>query len=444
MPFLRELGLKLLHYNEQLTIGEMAQRMKVPRHIVDEISRELRKEKMIQFVAASAVHYENVPIRLTEVGRERVDEALKRSRYAGPVPVTLEQYNNTIESLMSIRTSVKRERLLRSLSHLVFAPEVLERVTAALHSGRACLVYGPSGNGKTEIVSSFAANLESGTIVPHAIYTYGQLIKVFDRLHHTPVSNPPTARGMEVDERWVHIKTPVVMVGGELARDALELGHDANAGLHQLPPHLKAQNGVFIVDDFGRQAMRPEEMLNRWIVPMERSWDIFSLNTGEILSVPFDVTLVLSTNLSPADLMDEALLRRIPYKVHVPAPQPQQLWKIANVVAESMGVEIHRDGLEYLMDKVFSAGRVPRASVPRDLMRIIVDGARFYDAPARLTPESVERAWNLSYGTDSDGQAGAVVTPRQRAGIPERTPVPRETLPNGDKPRPRAESLPKR
>ncbi|MEX2236855.1 MAG: hypothetical protein WEB00_04865 [Dehalococcoidia bacterium] len=410
-PFLRELALKILHYSERLTVSGMSQRMRIPRVIVDDLVRDLRREKIFEYVAGVTSNHENVPFRLSDAGQVRAADALKRSRYAGPAPVPLDQYNKVVEQLMAVRQKVGRERLKQALAHLVFAPDVLDSVCAALHSGRATLIYGAPGNGKTEIVTSFARSLESGTLVPHAIYTYGQVLKAYDRLHHVPLG--PTEHQFGVsgpkgnDERWVPVRTPVVVVGGELTRDALELGYDEHTGFHQLPPHLKAQNGFFVVDDFGRQKMRPEEMLNRWIVPMERSIDMFAMHTGEIVTVPFDVTIVLSTNLQPSDLMDEALRRRIPYKVEVPAPSPQELYQILQSNARSLGVECERAGVEYFMHKAFNSGRNPRACMPRDLMRIIVDGSRFYDETPKLTPESVDRAWSLSFGPDVVGAAPA-------------------------------------
>jgi predicted ATPase with chaperone activity len=421
-PFLRELAIKILHYGERLTVSSLAQRMRIPRMLVDEIGREMRREKLIEYVAGVTQNYENVPFRLTDLGQQRAADALKRSRYAGAAPVPLDQYNQVIENLLAQRQRVSRERLKESLSHLVFAGDVLDSVCAALHSGRACLLYGPPGNGKTEIVTSFANCLDSGTLVPHAIYTYGQVIKAFDRLHHIPLA--PNEHNFAVggpkgnDDRWVPIRTPVVMVGGELTRDALELGYDEHAGFHQLPPHLKAQNGFFVVDDFGRQKMRPEEMLNRWIVPMERSIDMFAMYTGEIVTMPFDVTLVLSTNLQPTDLMDEALQRRIPYKVEVPPPSPQELYQILQGNAQSLGVECERDGIDHFMQKAYNSGRDPRACMPRDLLRIIVDGSTFYDDTPRLTPDAVDRAWSLSFGPDALGKGGAPRASKPSAGTP--------------------------
>jgi predicted ATPase with chaperone activity len=418
-PFLRELALKILHYAERLTVSGLAQRMRIPRILVDEITREMRREKLIEYVAGVTQNYENVPFRLTDLGQQRAGDALKRSRYAGAAPVPLDQYNRVVETLLAQRQRVSRSRLKESLSHLVFAPEVLDSVCAAMHSGRACLLYGPPGNGKTEIVTSFANCLDSGTLVPHAIYTYGQVIKAFDRLHHIPL--PPSEHKFGAagpkgnDERWVPIRTPVVMVGGELTRDALELGYDEHTGFHQLPPHLKAQNGFFVVDDFGRQKMRPDEMLNRWIVPMERSIDMFAMHTGEIVTMPFDVTLVLSTNLQPTDLMDEALQRRIPYKVEVPAPSPQELYQILQANAESLGVECERAGIDHFMQKAYNSTRDPRACMPRDLLRIIVDGSTFYGETPRLTPEAVDRAWGLSFGPDALGKGAAGRSPKAAA-----------------------------
>jgi predicted ATPase with chaperone activity len=436
-PFLRELAIKILHYSERLTVSGLATRMRVPRHIVDEITRDLRREKLCEFIAGTTHNYENVPFRLTDLGQQRAADAMQRSRYAGPVPVPLDQYNKVIEALMASRQRVQRDRLKESLSHLVFAEETLEAVCAALHSGRAALIYGPTGNGKTEVVTSFASCLQDGTIVPHAIYAYGQVMKAFDRLHHITMDfdEPESVNGPGGhDQRWVSIRTPVVLVGGELTRDALELGYDEGSGLHQFPPHLKAQNGFFVVDDFGRQKMRPDEMLNRWIVPMERSIDMFALTTGEILTIPFDVTLVLSTNLQPSDLMDEALQRRIPYKVQIFPPSPQEFWQILTVNARQLGVECDRAGVDHLMQKTFNGERVPRACLPRDLLRIIIDGATFYGGQPRLTPESVDRAWELYFGPEVLGRSSMQAGPLPMGGranlngssqsIP-RSPVPR-------------------
>jgi predicted ATPase with chaperone activity len=300
-------------------------------------------------------------------------------------------------------------RILSALSQFVMSPAVRDNVARALHSGRATLIFGSSGNGKTAIIEQFARHADDTVIIPYALYVHGQLVRIFDAAVHTPTEQPAddydpgifkaATRTNGRDKRWVEVRRPVVVVGGELTQEALELSFDPVARFYQAPPHLKAQDGVFVVDDFGRQRIRPEELLNRWILPMERGDDLLTLHSGENFSVPFEIALMFSTNLQPADLVDEAFLRRIPYKVNLPSPNPEQFKEITRRVCGSRKVEFSEDTLDYLVERLYHEDFPfePRGAYPRDIAQLITDSARFDGVPVTLSRELIDRALNVYF-----------------------------------------------
>ena len=296
-------------------------------------------------------------------------------------------------------------RILEALSPFVMTSEVLDGLARALHSGRATLIFGSSGNGKTAIIESYARHADDTVIIPYALYIHGQIVRIYDAAVYTKAEEDgeperggsllkAQARTSRFDQRWLRVRRPVVVVGGELTQESLELSFDPVARFYQAPPHVKAQDGVFVIDDFGRQRIRPEELLNRWILPMERGFDLLTLHSGESFMIPFEIALMFSTNLSPGELVDEAFLRRIPYKVNLPSPQPEQFKEIMRRICASRRVSYTEETLTYLVQRLYASdfGFEPRGAYPRDLVQIITDSARFDGVQPVLTPEFIERA----------------------------------------------------
>jgi predicted ATPase with chaperone activity len=307
----------------------------------------------------------------------------------------------------------------------VLTKEVHDGLARAFHSGRPALIYGDSGNGKTAIVDAYSRSFGETVLIPAALYVNGQLIRVYDPAVHDRVelgaaglrviasggeADPVEARGVlnraikTLDRRWLAVKRPVVVVGGELTIESLELAFDPTGGFYQAPPHVKAQDGVFVIDDFGRQAMRPEQLLNRWIVPLERGYDLLTLTSGERLTVPFESSVLFSTNLSPADLADEAFLRRIPYKVRITNPGSAQLSEIARRECRRRGWPVDEEGIEMMMRMLYRPELpAPKSVYPRDIMSIIEDGASYRGETPRLSSESLTDAIRVYFVSEGIG-----------------------------------------
>jgi hypothetical protein len=274
------------------------------------------------------------------------------------------------------------------------------------------MVFGPSGNGKTHVITEFIRRLGGEVLVPYSIYAYGQIIRIYDPLNHERVRDDETLRedvgqGFKrsatrddmLDRRWVKIKRPGLIVGGELTAESLELGYDPQTHFYQAPKHLKAQGGFLVVDDFGRQKVSPTELLNRWIMAMERGRDNLLLRTGESIDVPFHITLLLSTNLNPTDLADAAFLRRIPYKAYIPPTSPEQFTEILRKVCVEYHASYREENLGSVVsavDKVAATGL--SGSLARDLVSIVVDTAEMEGRPPELTAEAVTMAYKQFSG----------------------------------------------
>jgi hypothetical protein len=408
--FLEDLITKLLHYNGPSSTEMLSARSGLSFEIVDSLLQDMKTDHLVQVTSASHYGELSYKYRLTERGEQRAMDALTRSRYGSVAPVTLEQYTEVVSKQSLRQTPPSPGRILEALSQFVLAPNVVDNISRAFHSGRASLIFGSSGNGKTAIIESYARHADDTVIIPYSLYIHGQLIRIFDGTVHARVEEPGLPvpengifkgglRARRLDQRWVRVRRPVVVVGGELTQESLELAFDPVARLYQAPPHMKAQDGVFVIDDFGRQRVRPEELLNRWILPMERGFDVLSLHSGESFMVPFEIALMLSTNLQPADLVDEAFLRRIPYKVNLPSPTPEAFKEITRRVCAAKRVSYTEDVLTYLVQRIYSDEFAfePRAVFPRDIVQIIVDSARFDGVQPALTPEFIERAMEVYF-----------------------------------------------
>lgn len=409
VSLLYELVLKIIHFSGPSTTETVCQRIGLPFTIVEGLLQDLKREQLLEVVGTSRLNELGFRYRLTTRGEQRAMDALSRSRYASVAPVTLEQYTPVVRRQSLRQTPPSPGRILQALNELVLSPRTVDNLARALHSGRTTLIFGASGNGKTAILEHYARYTNDTIIVPHALYVHGQLIRIFDAAVHQPVEPElkpvddfglfkPQSRVNRLDRRWIQVRRPVVIVGGELTQESLELSFDPVAHFYQAPPHLKAQDGMFVIDDFGRQRVRPEELLNRWILPMERGFDLLTLHTGESFSVPFEMALMFSTNLRPEDLVDEAFLRRIPYKVHIPGPTREELCEITRRVAASRRLACTPEQIERFVDMLCAdPAREPKGVYPRDLIQIIFDIARFEGSEPALTPEMIERAMRVYF-----------------------------------------------
>lgn len=411
--FLTDLTLKIVHYSGTPSMAQLVRRLGLSQEIVSQLLSALTEERLVEILSQSDLYTGNYRYRLSERGQGRVAEALERTRYAGPCPVTAEQYNAVIRRLIDFKQDTSsRARIKASLHDLVLPSDTADSLARALYSGKSTIIHGPSGNGKTVLLERYAEDMGGFSIVPYAIYAYGQVIRVFDQSIHEPLEQQMDDSNslkddQKRDRRWVTVKRPAIVLGAEMDREALDLGYDPTARFYQAPPHVKATNGALIIDDFGRQQIPTRDLLTRWLIPMERGWDSLSLVTGEKLVVPFKVQLLFSTNLRVKDLADEALLRRILYKIQVPNPDRENFAEILRLACRQKAIKVEEGALDYAVDKMYRhPGLQPRGSYARDLLDIMIESASFDSVDPVFDRESFDHAFQLFVTHEVDGEDG--------------------------------------
>jgi predicted ATPase with chaperone activity len=404
---LLDLCIKTMYYTGRPRVRVIASQLGLTFHIVQEILTFLKREQLCEVVGSAGLGEQNYQYALTGKGAEKAEEVLARGRYVGPAPVPFPKYLEFLERQSVRRLAVTREDVERVLSNLVLSERTLRSVGPAINSGKAILLYGGSGNGKSTMARAIGEMLDGQVLVPYAIEINGQIIKVFDaRTHQEVESSPPFERrsdedgnalpnGLERrrDRRWALVRRPVVMAGGELTLRDLELRYDPVSKLYVAPLQVKANGGVLVIDDFGRQLVQPRELLNRWIVPMDKGSDHLTLQTGESIEVPFDVLLVFSTNLPPAQLGDEAFFRRIHHKIEVPNPTREEFLQILERVCRERDITFSQEGASYLLEHHYAeTGRPLRGCHPRDLMELVEDIARYRGRVPALDTDLIDLA----------------------------------------------------
>lgn len=393
---LADLALKILYSHGYLSGYQIAELICLPfTGVVDQAIEFLKREKWIEYRGAGGLGEAGFQYLITDAGANRAREAMERSQYAGPAPVPLERYSQAIR-IQHYRVPINPEVMQEALSHLVVPPSVFDKIGPAVNSGRSIFLYGPPGNGKTTISESVGRLvLGQGIYIPHAIDIDGQVVRVFDSVNHEVIRDAAPAEASESrpDPRWVRIRRPVIMVGGELTLDGLDLVWDETNKFYEAPFQVKANGGMFLIDDFGRQLVRPRDLLNRWIVPLEKRADFLTLHTGRKVEVPFDVLIVFSTNLEPRDLVDEAFLRRIRHKIDVIDPSFEEFRLIFQRLAELRGLPYDERGLAYLLQEWYiKRDRPLRAVHPRDLIDQMRDISSYLGIPFQMTKELIDRA----------------------------------------------------
>lgn len=402
--WLQDLALKILYFQGYLTGFKISEEMALPfAGVTDHILDALKREKFVEVRSSQIGLGEGAyQYAITTAGIARAREALERSQYAGPAPVPIDTYNNAIHKQSRGRMTVTHRILRQALINLTLSESVFQRIGPAVNSGTSIFIYGPPGNGKTSIARAVGRMILSTSMyIPYAIYIDGQVVKLYDTVNHQRAPDKSTSgigtgslrTGNRRDPRWVRIRRPFIVVGGELTLDGLDLVFDDVNKFYEAPFQVKANGGILLIDDFGRQLVRPRDLLNRWIVPLENRIDYLTLHTGRKIEVPFDVLVVFSTNLPPRDLVDEAFLRRLRHKIEIGDPSFEDYRKIFQSVANAKGVKYDDQGLAYLLQEFYiKRNRKLRASHPRDICDQIIDIASFMAMEPAMTRELIDRA----------------------------------------------------
>ena len=403
--FVADLILKHCFYLNFFTLGELTARVKLPNTVITPVLDYLRQEKFLEMrgpdplkPAANALGLSH-RYGLTDGGKKRAAQLLEYDAYVGPAPVNLEDYWQQVQRQKIGQGQVSRASLEAAFEGLVLTPDLLAKLGPALMSGKPLFLYGPAGNGKTSIALRLGKIWDDVILTPYALYVEGNVIRVFDEISHQPVPRNGNGNGNgEHDLRWVPCRRPTVIVGGELTLDMLDLAYNPILKYYEAPLQLKANNGLFIVDDLGRQQIKPQELLNRWIIPLENQQDFLSLHTGQKFGIPFDQFLIFATNLEPRSLMDESFLRRIRSKVKMNHVEPEQFVEIFRLVCRTYEIEYDEHMVGYLMSQYYAGDqRAMNACHPRDLVEQILDYCSFNDKPAVLSKEHLDHACQVYF-----------------------------------------------
>lgn len=411
---LLDLCLKTVYYAGRPPAGQIASRMGLSFQVIDELLAFLRKQEFFEIVGTSGVGETEYQYALTAKGVAKAHEVLESNQYVGAAPVPFDLYVETVKRQTVRDIRVTPDVFEDALGDLVLAQQTRDQLGTAVASGTSLFVYGEPGNGKSTIAEAIGNMLLDPILVPYAIEVHGQIVRVHDPRVHLPVAaagrdtlpedgilgkmnRPGAAR----DARWTRSRRPLITVGGELTLTELDLRYSAAAKFYVAPIQVRANGGVLVVDDFGRQMMRPEELLNRWMIPMERRVDHLTFHTGETVETPFDLLLVFATNLSPSSLGDEAFYRRIRHKIKIPDPTEAEFVEILQRAAVMTGVPLRQDGCNYLLDNYYRGESRPLRGVhPRDLLALIRDIARYRNQAPEFSPEWIDAACGSYFVAD--------------------------------------------
>lgn len=373
---------------------DISEQIRLPFLLIEDLLAQMKKDDLVGHKGAAAMN--DFRYTLTVLGRQMAKRYSEHCTYFGSAPVSLAQYIECVEAQSLAGQHPTVEDLRRAFEDLLIDPEMLRRLGPAINSGRGLFLYGAPGNGKTSIAERVTACFGETVWIPRAIGIDGEIMRLYDPMNHEEAPLPAgngVIRQQKIDERWIRIKRPTVVVGGELTMDQLEVTLNTATGINESPLQMKSNCGTLVIDDFGRQRMTTDELLNRWIVPLEKRYDFLNLASGKKIQVPFDQLIIFSTNLEPRDLVDEAFLRRIPYKIEVIDPVEANFRELMKIMAKILDVPYEQDAIDYVVEKHYKqAGRPFRNCQPRDLLLQVKNYCLYEKKPIEMTPEYFDYA----------------------------------------------------
>ncbi|MFQ5890175.1 MAG: ATP-binding protein [Gemmatimonadota bacterium] len=418
-----DLLIRTLYVQGARTGAQLRRVLGLPFSLLDEELLSLQQRRYVQVRGAGSHGRSTYTFELTAEGRDRAREVMEVNQYVGPAPVPLAEYERWVATQTIRRVRVTKEVIHDGFSHLVFDDQFLDQLGPAINSGKSLFLYGHAGNGKTTIAEAIARMMGGSLYLPYALEIEGQIAVLYDPVYHHPLDGTEEdddgddltflRDSPKHDMRYALIKRPVVFAGGELTLDQLELQYDAQTKVYQAPAHVKANGGVFIIDDFGRQLVRPRDLLNRWMIPLEKHLDYLAFRSGHKFPVPFDTLIVFATNLNPLELVDEAFLRRIRYKILVESPSYEQYKEIFRRCCQARDILFDPDRVRYIYQQYYERLEIPpRGCHPRDLVDTLCNVAKYLEVEASLTIDLLDRACK-SYFLDMPGGGASHLTEPQ-------------------------------
>jgi predicted ATPase with chaperone activity len=392
-----QLALKTMLFAGDLTGTELASRLGLTFPVIAPALELLKTERHCEIAGGAIVGGASYRYRITDAGRTRAALFLEQNHYVGHAPVPFDQYRRYMQAFRGSSPRANREAVRRAFGHLVLSQRVLDQLGPAVNAGHSMFIYGPPGNGKTVISQAIRNLLDGEVAIPHALEVEGNIIRLFDPVAHEPLPQRESPSWLDAgtrdDERWVRCRRPMVTVGGELTLDQLDLRFNASAGFYRAPVQATANGGVLVIDDFGRQACSPRDLLNRWIVPLENRVDFLTLQTGQKVDFPFSVMVVFATNMNPTELLDEAFIRRIQYKVLAESPTLPEFMQIFENCCRDRDVEYRPAVVQGLVDSYFRPRHLElRGCQPRDLLDQALSLAQYLERPFELSADLLEAA----------------------------------------------------
>jgi predicted ATPase with chaperone activity len=402
--FVIDLLLRHLSREGQSRAADLADRMALPLSVLEPVFDFLRAEKLAEVTRRGGFDGD-VSFALTDAGASLAGVALAKSQYCGPAPVTLDDYVSRVEAQGMRERAVDEPTIRAALHPAVVSAAFVQQLGSALNSGKAMYLYGPSGSGKTYLAERLVRVLSGAICVPHAVLVDGEVIQVFDPIVHRPVDAGPGTDGLDRrargDRRWVRVHRPVVVTGGELTLEMLDLEFERTSRFYIAPPHVKANNGMMIIDDFGRQRIGVRELMNRWVVPLDRGVDYLALHTGTKFRMPFDVGVLFSSNLSPGQLGDPAFARRLGYKLHLGAMDEASYREVFRQACERSRIPHDAAAEDFFVRDLHREAAMPLyPTIPYDVVSKLRDRAKFLGGEPELTRGGLRWAWDLYFAPD--------------------------------------------